>query len=91
MFHFDSPAGVLAQNQVTIPIQPSGMAVMPSGKTIIVGTHSNDPGHPDDRKYGLAILDEDDKLLRSVDLPLPPGRGGLLLVHAWWWETASRM
>ena len=32
---------------------------------------------------GLAILDEDDKLLRSVDLPLPPGGGGLLLVHAW--------
>jgi hypothetical protein len=83
MFHFDRQANLLAQNRVIIPIQPSGMAVMPSGRTIIVGTHFSDPDHPDDRKYGFAILDENDTLLKSVDLPLPPGGGG--------WTFASRM
>jgi len=76
MFHFDRQANLLTQNQVTVPIQPWGMAVMPSGRTIIVGTHLNDPERPEDRKYGFAILDENDKLLRSVDLPLPPEGGG---------------
>jgi hypothetical protein len=76
MFHFDSHANLLAQSQITIPIEPWGMAIMPSGRTIIVGTQLHDPEHPDDRKYGFAILDKNDKLLRSVDLPLPPGGGG---------------
>jgi hypothetical protein len=83
VFHFDSQANLLAQNQVTIPIQPLGMAVMPSGRTIIVGTHLTDPDHPDDRKYGFAILDENDRLLKSVDLPMPPGGGG--------WTFSSHM
>jgi len=29
MYHFDSRANLLGQNQVTIPIQPYGMAVLP--------------------------------------------------------------
>jgi hypothetical protein len=83
-YHFDSQADLLVQNQVTIPIQPWGMAVMPSGRTIIVGTHLNDPEHSDDRKYDFAVLGENDKLLRSADLPLPPGGGG-------WTFAGSRM
>jgi len=83
MYHFDSQANLLAQNQMTIPIQPYGMAVMSSGRTIVVGTHLKDPDNPDDRKYGFAILDENDKLVRSVDLPLPSGGGG--------WIFASQM
>ncbi|HEV3306491.1 MAG TPA: hypothetical protein VGZ91_08625 [Candidatus Sulfotelmatobacter sp.] len=83
MYHFDRQANLLAQNQVTIPIQPSGMAVLPSERTILAGTHSNDPANQDEWKYGFAILDEKDKLLRSIDLPLPPGGAG--------WTFGSRM
>lgn len=83
MFHFDGLANLLAQNQVTIPIRPTGMAVLPSGRTILAG-HSNNPQNQDEWKYGFAILDENDQLLRSIDLPLPPGGGG-------WTFAGSRM
>jgi hypothetical protein len=59
------------------------MAVMPSGRTIIAGSRLKDPDNPEDRKYGFAILDENDQLSRSADLPLPPGGGG--------WTFASQM
>ena len=36
----------------------------------------DDPDHRQDRKDGFAILDENDKLVKSVDLPLSPGGGG---------------
>jgi hypothetical protein len=75
--HFDSQANLLAQNPVTIPIRPHQMAVLPSGRTIVAGTHSKgDPSNQDEWVYGFAILDENDKFVRSVDLPLPPGGGG---------------
>src|SRR5215472_9758656 len=48
MYHFDGQASLLAQNPVTIPIQPYGMAVMSSGRTIVLGTRLKDPD--DDRK-----------------------------------------
>ena len=76
MYHFDGEANLIAQNHVTIPIRPSGMAVLPSGRTILAGYSNNDPHNPDETKYGFALLDENDKLLRSIDLPLPPGGGG---------------
>jgi hypothetical protein len=77
MLHFDSRADPLAQHEVTMPLQSTmAMVAMPSGRTIIAGSHWKDPGNPEDRTYGFVILDEDDKLERSVDLPLPPGGGG---------------
>jgi hypothetical protein len=76
MFHFDNLANLLAQNSVVIPIEPSAMAALPSGRTIVVGSHLKDPDYPDDRKYSFVILDENDELWKSVDLPLPPGGGG---------------
>lgn len=82
MYHFDSQANLLAENQGTIPIQPYAMAALSSGKTIVAGS-SGSPYSQDDRKYGFAILDENDNLARSVDLPLPPGGGG--------WTFASQM
>src|SRR5215472_1963913 len=83
MYHFDSQANLLAQNPVSIPVQPYGMAVMSSGRPIVVGTHLKDPDNPGNRKYSFAILDENDQLVRSVDLPLPSGGGG--------WTFASQM
>jgi len=83
MFHFDSQAHLLARNPVTIPVQPYSMAVLPSGRTVVVGGHLKDADHPEDRKYGFAILDANDKLWKSVDLPLPPGGGG--------WTFSSQM
>ena len=80
MFHFDGQAKLLAQATVTMPIQPWSMAVMRSGRTIIAGTHMKNDELPENRKYGFAILDEHDQLLRSVDLPLPPGGGGWTFV-----------
>jgi hypothetical protein len=76
MYHFDSQASLLEQNQGTLPLYPQAMAVLPLGRTIAVGSRVDDPDHPEDRKYGFAILDENDQLVRSVDLPLPPGGGG---------------
>jgi len=76
MYHFDSQASLLEQNQRTLPLYPHAMVVLPSGRTIAVGSHLDDPDHPEDRKYGFAILDENDELVKSVDLPLPPGGGG---------------
>lgn len=76
MYHFDSVANLLEQDQGTMPLEPYAMAVLSSGRTIVVGTHSSDLDHTEDRKYGFAILDEKDKLVKSIDLPLPPGGGG---------------
>ena len=84
MYHFDNQANLMAQSQVTIPIQPTSMAVLPSGRTILAGLSHDDPQIQDEWKYGFAILDENDKLLRSIDLPLPPGGGG-------WTFASSRM
>ncbi|HEY1676536.1 MAG TPA: hypothetical protein VGG04_02410 [Candidatus Sulfotelmatobacter sp.] len=83
MYHFDGQGNLLSQNPVTIPIQPSWMAVLPSGRTIIAGSLLKDYGLPENRKYGFAILDENDRLVRSVEMPLPPGGGG--------WTFASPM
>jgi hypothetical protein len=76
MYHFDGQASLLTQNQGTLSLYPHAMAVLPSGRTIITGSRLDDPDHPEDRKYGFAILDENDELVKSVDLPLPPGGGG---------------
>lgn len=84
MYHFDSHANLIAQNQVTIPIRPTEMAVLPSGRTILAGHSNDDPHNHDDRKYGFAVLDENDKVLRSIYLPLPPGGRG-------WTFAGSRM
>lgn len=83
MFHFDGRANLVFRNPVKLPIEPWWMAVMPSGRTIIAGDHLKDHDLPENRKYGFAILDEDDQLARSEDLPLPPGGGG--------WTFASAM
>lgn len=83
MYHFDTRANLLRQNQVVIPTRPYAMAALPSGRTIIAGTHSKDPYNQDEWKYGFAVLDEQDQLVRSVDLPLPPGGGG--------WTFASEL
>jgi hypothetical protein len=84
MYHFDSQANLMAQNQVTIPIRPTRMAVLPSGRTILAGHSNHDPYNQDEWRHGFAILDENDKLLRSTDLPLPPG-------GALWTFAGSRM
>jgi hypothetical protein len=76
MYHFDNQASLLEQDQGTLPLDPHAMAVLPSGRTIITGSHLDDPDHPEDRKYGFAILNENDEFVKSVDLPLPPGGGG---------------
>lgn len=76
MYHFDGQASLLEQDQGTLPLYPHAMAVLPSGRTIMTGDHLDDPDDPEDRKYGFAILDENDKLVKSVYLPLPPGGGG---------------
>jgi hypothetical protein len=76
MFHFDSRANLLLQNKVTIPLHPIAMAVLPSGRTVVPGIYSDNLLDKGDRKYGFAILDENDTLVRSEDLPLPPGGGG---------------
>jgi hypothetical protein len=83
MFHFDGQANLLAENHGIIPVSATTMAALPSGRTILAGTHSNNPNDQDEWKYGFAILDQNDKLVRSVDLPRPPGGGG--------WTFASQM
>jgi hypothetical protein len=80
MFHFDSLANLLAHNRGTISLRPSSMATLASGTTILVGAHANDPDNRDEWKYGFAILDENDQLIKSVYLPLPPGGGGWTFV-----------
>ena len=76
MFDFDSQANLLSQTEGTLPVRPTGMAALPSGRTIVIGTHSNDPYNQNEWEYGFAILDSKDKVVKSVDLPLPPGGGG---------------
>ena len=76
MYHFDEHANLRSENPVVIPLEPYAMAVLPSRRTIVAGFHSKDPYSAEDRKYGFAILDESDRLTRSIDLPLPPGGGG---------------
>jgi hypothetical protein len=76
MYHFDGQASLLEQDQGTLLLYPHAMAMLPSGRTIMTGDHLDDPDDPEDRKYGFAILDENDKLVKSVYLPLPPGGGG---------------
>jgi hypothetical protein len=83
MYHFDGLANLLAQNQAAVPLRPYWMAALSSGRTVIAGSRLDSSDDPEDRKYGFAILDENDKLVKSVDLPLPPGGGG--------WTFASRM
>ena len=76
MYHFDSHAGLLTRRRVHMTFSPEEMAVTSSGKTIVVGHHPDDFAQRDDWKYGGAVLDADDQVTTSFDLPLPPDGGG---------------
>ena len=71
-------------NRGTLSIQPINMAVVASGRTILLATDLNYPAHRENQKYGFAILDENDNLVKTADLPLPPGGGA-------WTFDGSRM
>jgi DNA-binding beta-propeller fold protein YncE len=76
MYHFDTQANLLAQYPVSIDFEPTGMAVAPSGKTILVG-HAGSTA--EDFNYGGAVLDADDRLIiisASNFHCLPKGAGG---------------
>jgi hypothetical protein len=72
MNRFDSHGDLLTQHRVLIDFPPTEMAVTSSGRTIVAG-HSEDISQ-DDWKYGGAVLDSDDYVIRRSELPLPPGR-----------------
>jgi hypothetical protein len=71
------------QHRVVVDFHPTAMAITSSGKTIVVG-HRPDLSPKDDQKYGGAVLDADDHIVKSFELPLPPGGGG-------WTVAGSRM
>lgn len=76
MYRFDNQADLLTQHRVLIDFDPTQMAVTSSEKTIVVGFHPDDFAKRDDWKYGGAVLDADDHVIKRFELPLPPGGGG---------------
>lgn len=82
MYHFDTQGNLLTQNQVFIDFFPTGVVVMSSGNTMVIGHLQGDPSQRDRRYYG-AVLDADDHIIKRFELPLPPGGGG--------WTPRSRI
>ena len=74
MLRFDSQGNLLRQQPVNIDFASSHMAVLPSGRTIVVGEY-RDPGQ-DDWKRVAAVLDADGQMLKRTAFPLPPKGGG---------------
>jgi len=83
MYHFDSQANLLTDRRLHLTSAPERMAVTSSGKTVVLGHYPDDFSKREDWKYGGAVLDADDQLIRGFDFPLPPGGGG--------WTFASEM
>ena len=83
MYHFDEQANVITHRRLHLTFFPERMAVTSSGRAVVVGHFPEDFDKRDDWKYGGAIFDADDQLIRGFDLPLPPGGGG--------WTFASPM
>jgi hypothetical protein len=79
MFRFDNQANLLSQQRVNIDFIPSQMAVLPSGKTILVGNY-HEPGQDDEEKHVAAIMDTDGQVIKRIPFPLPPQGGGWTLV-----------
>jgi len=75
MDHFDNQANLLMQHRLSIDFVPTKMAITSSGKTVVLGFH---PGNSslEDHKYGGAVLDAGDQVIKRFELPLPPGGGG---------------
>lgn len=78
MLRFDNQANLLTQQQVKIDFGPSQMAVLPSGKTILVGNYRG-PGQ-DEGENVAAVVDTDGQMLKRIPFPLPPQGGGWTFV-----------
>ena len=82
MYRFDSQGNLVAKHRLVVNFRPSKMAITTSGKTIVMG-HPLDDAQQESAKYRGAVLDVDDHVSRSFELPPPPGGGE--------WKIASRM
>lgn len=70
MYRFDGQGKLVAQHNLSLDFRPSVMAVNSSGKVIVVGYRPINGSDEVAREYVGAVLDEDDQLQISFDIPL---------------------
>jgi hypothetical protein len=74
IFHFDNQANLLTRQRLDLGFHPQQMAVLSSGKAVIVGLQ--DATDQEDWKFVGAIVDADGQVLARFKFPLPPEGGG---------------
>lgn len=72
MYRFDSHGKLLTQHEVSLVLNPMEMVVLPSGRTVVVGFRRPPATGTSPYIYGGAILDADDRVVRSFDFPPTP-------------------
>lgn len=70
MYRFDGQGKLVAQHSLSLDFRPNVMAVNSSGKVIVVGYRPINGTDEMGREYVGAVLDEDDQLQISFDIPL---------------------
>ena len=87
MYHFDREGRLLTQHQTSLVFIPSEMVVLPSGKTIAVGSrhHKNPTGV--DFTFEGAVLDTDDQVVIGFDFPQTPSGGSWT---PWMWGSEGK-
>jgi hypothetical protein len=71
---FDNQGNLLAQRPLNVDFRPERMAVLPSGKMVLVGVYT--PADHDSWKNVAAVVDADGQMLKRTAFPLPPEGGG---------------
>jgi hypothetical protein len=73
-YQYDSHGNLLKENLVHTDFEIIKMVVLPSSTIVVVTSFRGKD--PEDWKYGGAVLNATGEVVKTFDLPLPPGGGG---------------